>query len=463
MPESNKEFASFRDPSGFLFYQDDTLYRQVNLAYQPHYDLMMQSGLYDALIEQSLMVAHEEAPEIQSDQPGEAYKVIRPEKVDFISYPYEWCFHELRSAALTTLRLVRLALDHGMILKDASAYNLQFVDGRWKLIDTLSFEKYEEGEPWVAYKQFCQHFLAPLALMSYRDQRLNLMSRLFIDGIPLDVASELLPFKSKLRFGLTTHIHLHARTQKRYAGKEVSREEVKGKISRQSLIGLLDSLRNTVKGLSVKMTGTEWAEYYDATNYSETAFEEKKAFVSQYIERVTPEAVWDLGANNGEFSRLASDRGIFTVAFDVDPNAISKAYIHARKNKEANLLPLVMDLTNPSPGLGWGHRERQSLLDRGPVPMALALALVHHLAISNNVPLPKLAQFFQEVCEYLVIEFVPKSDSQVQRLLASREDIFDTYTFEGFEAAFAPYFETLEKLPVPESERSLYLMYSKAQ
>ncbi len=461
MPESNKEFASFRDPSGFLFYQDGILYRQVNQVYQPHYDLMMESGLYDDLMAQDLMVAHEEVLDIQSPLPGEAYKVLRPEKVDFISYPYEWCFHELRGAALTTLRLVRLALDHGMILKDASAYNLQFVGGRWKLIDTLSFEKYVEGEPWVAYKQFCQHFLAPLALMSYRDQRLNLMSRLFIDGIPLDVASELLPFKTKLRFGLTTHLHLHARTQKRYAGKEVSRDEVKGKISRQSLIGLLDSLRNTVKGLSIRTTGTEWAEYYDATNYSETAFDEKKAIVSRFIEQVTPSAVWDLGANNGEFSRLASARGIFTVAFDVDPNAVSKAYIQVRKDREEHLLPLVMDLTNPSPGLGWGHRERQSLMARGPVSMALALALVHHLAISNNVPLPKLAQFFQEICEYLVIEFVPKSDSQVQRLLASREDIFDAYTVEGFEASFGQYFETLEKRPVLESERILYLLHAK--
>jgi hypothetical protein len=462
MSESSKEFASFRDPSGFLFYREGVLYRQVNQVYQAHYDLMMESGLYDDLIAQGLMVAHEEVEDVQSPQPVEAYKIICPEKVGFISYPYEWCFHELRSAALTTLRLVRLALDHGMILKDASAYNLQFVDGRWKLIDTLSFEKYEEGTPWVAYKQFCQHFLAPLALMAYRDQRLNLMSRLFIDGIPLDIASELLPFKTKLRFGLMTHIHLHARTQKRYAGKEVSREEVKGKVSKQSLIGLLDSLRNTVKGLSIKTTGTEWAEYYDATNYSETAFEEKKSIVSRFIERVDPSTLWDLGANNGEFSRLASDRGIFTVAFDVDPNAISKAYIQARKDREENLLPLVMDLTNPSPGLGWGHRERQSLMDRGPVPMALALALVHHLAISNNVPLPKLAQFFREICEYLVIEFVPKSDSQVQRLLASREDIFDEYTVDGFEAAFGSYFETLEKQSVPESERILYLLHSKA-
>jgi hypothetical protein len=457
----NEEFASFRDPSGFLFYQDDVLYRQVNKVYQPHYDLMVESGLYDALFDQSLMVAHEEIDEVHPPQPDLAYKIIRPEKVEFISYPYEWSFHELRSAALTTLRLARVALDHRMILKDASAYNLQFVDGTWKLIDTLSFEKYEEGEPWVAYKQFCQHFLAPLALMSFRDQRLNLMSRLFIDGVPLDIAAKLLPGRTKLNFGLMTHIHLHARTQARYAGKEVKREEVKGKISQQALVGLLDSLRNTVKALSVRTTGTEWAEYYDATNYSEKAFEEKKAIVSQFIEKVQPESVWDLGANNGEFSRLASDRGIFTVAFDVDPNAISKAYIQVRQSKEKYLLPLVMDLTNPSPGLGWAHRERKSLMERGPVDMALALALVHHLAISNNVPLPKVAQFFSDICEHLVIEFVPKSDSQVQRLLTSRLDIFDDYTVEGFESAFKTQFKILEEAPVPESERTLYLMKKK--
>jgi len=461
MPNTNLQTASFRDPSGFLFYQDGTLYRQVNQVYQPHYDRMMDSGLYDELIAQDLMVPHDEVAEISPPEPDSAYRVIRSEVVEFISYPYEWCFHELRSAALTTLRLARVALDHGMILKDASAYNLQFHQGGWRLIDTLSFEVYKEGEPWIAYKQFCQHFLAPLALMAYRDQRLNLMSRLFIDGIPLEVAAKLLPFRTKFRFGLLTHIHLHARSQKRYAGKEIRREEVQGKISLQALIGLLDSLRNTVKSLSVRISGTEWVDYYQATNYSEAAFEEKKTIVSQFIKSVQPASVWDLGANTGAFSRLASDQGIFTVAFDVDPGAVSKNYIQVRKNREDKLLPLVMDLTNPSPGLGWGHRERQSLMERGPVPLVLALALVHHLAISNNVPLPKLAQFFRNVGDHLVIEFVPKSDSQVQRLLRSREDIFDEYTVAGFEAAFGPYFEIIKRQAVSESERLIYLMKAK--
>jgi len=222
-------------------------------------------------------------------------------------------------------------------------------------------------------------------------------------------------------------------------------------------------LRNAVKNLSIRMDKTEWANYYEDTNYSQTSFEEKKAIVSEFIARVKPGRVWDLGANNGEFSRLASDKGIFTVAFDVDPGAVMRNYVQVRKMAEQNLLPLVMDLTNPSPSLGWAHRERQSLLARGPAPLVLALALIHHLAISNNVPLANAAQFFRQAGDNLIIEFVPKSDSQVQRLLRSREDIFENYTVAGFEEAFSHYFEIVERRPLSGSERILYLMRAKEQ
>jgi hypothetical protein len=452
------EAGSFRDPSGFLFYRAGQLYRQVYRVYQPHYDHLMESGLYADLVEQGLLISHEEVGLMDAPDSGSVYQIIKPEMVDFISYPYEWSFLQLRSAALTTLRIARTALSHGMILKDASAYNLQFHRGRWQLIDTLSFEIYNEGEPWVAYKQFCQHFLAPLALMAYRDPRMNLMSRVFIDGIPLDVAAKVLPFRSKLRLSLLTHIHLHARSQKRYANLQVRKQEMQGKVSRKALVGLLESLRNAVKSLSIRMDKTEWANYYEDTNYSQDAFEKKKAIVSEFITRVKPSRVWDLGANNGEFSRLASDEGIFTVAFDVDPGAVMRNYVQVRKAGEQNLLPLVMDLTNPSPSLGWAHHERQSLLARGPAPLVLALALIHHLAISNNVLLLQAAQFFHQAGDNLIIEFVPKSDSQVQRLLRSRDDIFENYTVAGFEEAFSHYFEIVERRPLSGSERIIYLM-----
>jgi ribosomal protein L11 methylase PrmA len=227
------------------------------------------------------------------------------------------------------------------------------------------------------------------------------------------------------------------------------------------LQNLLESLRNTVKGLSVKTDGTEWAQYYQDTNYSENAFTGKKSVVAQLIDQVQPETVWDMGANTGEFSRLASERGIYTIAFDVDPGAVSQNYIQVRKDRQENLYPLVMDLTNPSPALGWAHEERQSLMARGPVDLVLALALVHHLAISNNVPLENLAQFFSQICENLIIEFVPKSDSQVQRLLLSREDIFDNYTVAGFEAAFCQKFDIIEETPLVDSERIIYLLRVK--
>ncbi|MEN6436739.1 MAG: SAM-dependent methyltransferase, partial [Anaerolineaceae bacterium] len=200
MTKNNIHSASFRDPSGFLFWSDGILYRQVNVSYQTHYDALMQSGLYAQLIKRGHLVRHEEVDQ-KPAYPEIAYKVIAPEKVSFISYPYEWSFSELRDAALLTLEVCNLALEKGLVLKDASAYNIQFVDGRPVLIDTLSFEKYQEGAPWVAYRQFCQHFLAPLALMAYTDIRLSQLMRVYIDGIPLDLASKLLPGSTQWKLG----------------------------------------------------------------------------------------------------------------------------------------------------------------------------------------------------------------------------------------------------------------------
>ena len=218
MPRTEQLSASFRDPSGFLFSRSGILYRQINRAYSKDYARLMDSGLYEKLVKASLLIPHTEVdqPPAQSDL---AFKVIQPERVPFISYPYDWSFSQLKDAALVTLSIQKRALKLDLSLKDASAYNIQFVRGRAMLIDTLSFEIYKEGEPWVAYKQFCQHFLAPLALMTYRDVRLSQFLRVYIDGIPLDLASELLPAKTKFNFGLLTHIHIHAGAQKRYSDK----------------------------------------------------------------------------------------------------------------------------------------------------------------------------------------------------------------------------------------------------
>jgi hypothetical protein len=450
--------ASFRDPGGFLFWNEGHLYRQVNHSCQESYDRLMQSGLYKALVNGGWLVRHEEAADILPAAPELAYKIICPEQVDFISYPYEWSFSQLKDAALATLNIQQKALEFGMALKDASAYNIQFHQGRPVLIDTLSFEPYVEGAPWVAYRQFCQHFLAPLALMAYSDVRLNQLLRVYIDGVPLDLASSLLPIRTRLNLGLLSHIHLHAAAQKRYANQAVNTTQNQRKMGKMALLGLIDSLRSTVNHLDWKPAGTEWAEYYRITNYSDAAFEEKKHVLQRFLDIANPKTVWDLGANTGIFSRQASERNIYTIAWDIDPAAVEVNYRIQREKQEKNLLSLVCDLTNPSPGLGWANQERQSFEDRGPADMILALALIHHMAISNNVPLPRLSEYFASMAEWLVVEFVPKSDSQVQRLLTSRKDIFPDYTVESFETVFSQSFEVVERIPLKGTERILYLM-----
>ena len=207
--------SSFRDPGGFLFRREGSLYRQVNRACAEDFQLLESSGLAASLREAGLLIPHVEA-DVEPPRPDIAFRVIRPEPVPFISYPYEWSFSQLKDAALTTLRIQKIALRHGMILKDASAYNIQFHRGRPVLIDTLSFTRYEEGQPWVAYRQFCQHFLAPLALMAYRDVRLSALLRTEIDGVPLDLAAGLLPWRTRLKPGLLMHLHVHAASQKKY-------------------------------------------------------------------------------------------------------------------------------------------------------------------------------------------------------------------------------------------------------
>ncbi len=459
MPE--KVSGSFRDPSGFMFKHDAKMYRQVNQKYREDYDLLMTSGLYEQLTKSKTLVAHKEVDLQLAPLPDIAYKIIQPEMVGFISYPYEWCFNQLKDAAILTLAISRRALEFGMSLKDASAYNIQFQIGRPVFIDTLSFEKYEEGLPWVAYKQFCQHFLAPLALMAKTDIRLSKLLRLHIDGIPLDLASKLLPASTKLNFGLATHIHVHAKSQQRYADKEISQDEVKARLSKSSMVALLDSLLSTVRSLNVKTIQTEWTDYYQDNNYTPASFEAKRQLVKSFIEKVEPKEVWDLGGNTGEFSRTASDMGIPTVCFDIDPGAVQQNYDLVKKNKEKFMLPLVMDLNNPSPDLGWHNSERESMQARGPVDLIMALALIHHLAISNNVPLIDVANYLADLAENLIIEFVPKSDSQVKRLLASRVDIFPEYNLEGFKKSFETRFELILEQKVPGSERTLVLFRRK--
>lgn len=455
------EKSSFRDPSGTVYYAETLVFRQINKSYQENFDHFIESGLYKKLKKEGLLLPHIEVDKSNALSSKDVYKVIQTERIPFISYPYEWSFSQFKDAALLMLTVQKTALKFGMSLKDATAYNIQYKDGRPILIDTLSFEIYREGKPWIAYRQFCQHFLSPLALMSYKDVSLSQLLRVYIDGIPLDLTSKLLPKKTWFDPLLLSHIHLHAKSQERFASRAKKVKEAKLKLSKQALVGIIESLESIIKRISWKKTNTQWGDYYSFTNYSKQAFSHKKKIVSQYLGKLRPNQVWDLGANTGEFSRLASEKSTYTVSFDIDPAAVEQNYLQAKEKNETHLLPLILDLTNPSPSLGFAHEERKSLIERGPVDTILALALIHHLAISNNIPFQKIAEFLRKICRNLIIEFVPKADSQVQKLLTMREDIFTHYTQQGFENAFEKYFKIVKKDKIAGSKRVLYLLKIK--
>ena len=452
--------ASFRDPTGFMYREGGVLYRQVNSSSARHYGLLMNGGLYDALVGQSRLIPHQEVDGTSSS----AYKTLRPDVIPYVSYPYEWCFSQLRDAALLTLEIQLTSLSFGMTLKDASAYNVQFIGHRPVFIDTLSFQEYDEGSPWVAYRQFCQHFLGPLALMSHVDVRLRHLLRSFIDGIPLSLASRLLPARTRLRPGLLAHIHLHAASQRQHQAPARPHRRVRApSLPKGRLIALIENLRATVRGCSAPQEKTEWGDYYRETNYSPDAMEVKEALVRRMVDAVADPAdlIHDIGANTGRFSRLLAGPGRYVVSHDIDELAVERHYVRNRSEGVEHVLPLLLDLTNPSPSIGWSLEERTSAIERVSRGTVIALALVHHLAISNNVPLDGVAALFHRLANTLIIEFVPKEDSQVQRLLASREDVFPRYTFEEFLRVFSAMFEVREQHHVPGTSRTLFAMRRK--
>ena len=453
--------GSFRDPSGFVFFINNLLYRQINLSYKDDYIHLMDSGLYADLIQQGFLIEHKEVPDFPLESDA-GYKIIQPTPIKFISFPYEWSFSQLKDAALLTLDIQQKALDHGMVLKDASAFNIQFDNGHPVLIDTLSFTRYVPDQPWVAYRQFCQHFLAPLALMSIKDARLNKLSQNFIDGVPLDLASKLLPKYSFRNPGIFMHLHLQALSQKVVQTQAEQHPRRKYTVAKTSLIELCNHLRKTIQKLTWKPDRTDWANYYQCTNYTDPAFDFKADFIKKEVGNLKPRVIWDLGANTGFFSKnCVPDKDCLVISSDYDPGAVEINYLDCKANGITNVLPLIIDLTNPSPSIGWENEEHKSFLNRGPADMVFALALVHHLAISNNLPLEKICDLLAGIGKHLVIEFVPKEDSQVKRLLSSRDDIFSDYTLDNFISAFSKKFTIQHQELIPGSLRQIFLMKRK--
>lgn len=458
--EINRLPSSFRDPNGYVFSHNGIFYRKISKAYQADYEHLMSSGLYKTLVAKGLLLPHEEVDNSSFDTPSVLdYKVIRPQQLSFISYPATWSFGMLKDAALLTLKIQELALKHKMILKDASAYNVQFIGSQSVFIDTLSFTHYRGGSAWEGYGQFCRHFLAPLALMVHTDMSLNKLLTVHLDGIPLPLTAKLLPFKTQFNFNLFLHIHLHARTQTAYQNQKINRSKVI--MSTQKLLNINESLKSAIEQLKWTPKQTEWADYYD-TSVSAVYLKNKKQAVQDCLKAINqPLHILDLGANDGVFSRIAAETGAEVLSCDIDFACVEAHYQQLKKEKNLKITPLIVDISNPEPSFGWNNSERPSLLNRLKVDTIMALALIHHLRISNNTPLSIIAEFFSFYCHHLIIEFVPKSDDKVQRLLQNRGDIFADYTLEGFENAFSTYF-TLEKtMPLEGNNRILFLMTIK--
>jgi hypothetical protein len=454
--------GSFKDPDGYVIVKNATYYRVLTSKYAAQYRQLMDSGLYQQLVDKKMLIPHQEVDLHVAD----SFKVIQPEQLSFISYAYEWSFNQLKDAALLTLDIQLAALDKGMTLKDASAFNVQYHQGTPVFIDTSSFELLDEKKPWVAYGQFCRHFLAPLALMSYTDLRLNALFNANLDGIPLDLCAKLLPFKSKFNLGIYTHLHLHAKAVKNYEAKNQKVTSNNGRtLNLKALQNIIKHLRLTVDGLKNLGQKTEWDDYYASNNnYTDKAFTNKQSWINAELEKRSSDLKlgWDVGANDGTFSRILAKHAQQVVAMDIDTNAVDANYLRLKKEGETNILPLVIDLANPSAAYGWNTQERESIFERNKPDIIMALALIHHISIGLNVPLANAASFFaQRTNKYLLIEFVAPEDSQVKKLLLNRVGQFDSYHMSTFKQAFLTYFDIEAESSINESYRTLFLLKKK--
>jgi len=454
--------GSFRDPAGYVFFVGERPHRFVRRDFAEHYDHMIASGFYRAAVDRGLLIPHEEV-ELDGIPGGETpHRVLRPEPIPFVSYPYEWCPSQLKDAALLTLDLASLALRFGLMLKDASAYNVQFRGSRPVFVDTTSFVRVECPALWPAYHQFCKHFVAPLALARFTGDSACHELRVALDGMPLAATSRRLPWRSWLSLGTLTHLHLHAASERvarpnpgaTGAGARASRE--------RNLTAFLDHLRSVVGSLEMPCAASVWRDYERSTHYAEDSLAHKREAVEAALELIRPDSVWDLGANVGHYSRLCSERGIYTLSIDGDASAVELAYRRARAETAERVLPIRMDLTNPSPSLGWDHAERMSLAQRGPCDLALALALVHHLAIGAGIPLEQVASCFRHWATALLIEWVPPEDEKATELSGRRPDLSICYDESEFERCFSRHFEQVERFAIRGSKRALYLYRAKS-
>ncbi|MCM0679121.1 class I SAM-dependent methyltransferase, partial [Micromonospora phytophila] len=411
------EPGSFRDPANRIFHLGDDVLRGLDEQAALQWRALAASDFFPPLLAAGKVCGTEVAePALLPSGDGWA-AVLRHERIPFVSHPYEWSFGMLRDAALLHLEIVRAALPAGFTTKDGSAYNLQWRGAQPVFIDVGSFTPVRDGEPWAGYRQFCQTLLYPLLLGAHLGLDFQPWLRARVDGIEPDEMRPLFRGARRLLPGVLTHVHLHGAMQSRNAG--ASTTDVRAQLraagySREMALATVRGIEKLVRRLDRPPAASHWADYQRTCAYTADDRAAKERFVAEaMVGGPRPRLVLDLGANDGRYARLAARHADYVVAVEQDPTVVDELYRALRAEGERRILPLVMDLADPSPGGGWRGVERASFADRADADVVLALAVVHHLAIGRNVPLPEVVDWLVGLAApggRIVVEFVHPED-----------------------------------------------------
>lgn len=449
-----RELSSYRDPDGYITYVNDDVYRHVLNGSAPVL-LPQYKKFFDKAVADEMLVPFEVSGQIHSvtDEPPKGAS-LKLKRLPLITYPYEWGFEQLKEAALLTLDIGLLALEHGLSLKDATAFNVQQYKGKMIFIDHTSFEPSDNKLPWRSYSQFCRHFIAPLLVTSRTGRNANKSFLVNLEGLDLQEAGAALPFRDRFKPSVFMHIYLHSFLINRL--KDTNDEQKIKSARNGNQKAFLQHLREFVKKIPPPRYATEWHDYYNMTNYEGQSFGEKEAAIRALLGSQHYSCIWDMGGNNGHFSRIMAGSADHVVSMDIDYAAIDLNYIKNRQAKIKNIFPLVMDFTNPSPALGFGNSERTTIDDRSKPDLMFALALIHHLAVTYNIPFATMAERFRLNNADLVVEFVDRDDSQFKKLLQNKQDTYEAYNRANFEKSFSACFDLAGKYDIAGTCRTLY-------
>jgi SAM-dependent methyltransferase len=455
------EPGSFRDRTARVFYHQGKIFRGLSDSAHKEWQALSATDFFRRFTANGGIVPTHQTdlsslPLSSSDQQWAA--VIEHERIPFVSYPYEWSFQMLRDAALLQLDLLLAALDEGMSLKDASAYNVQWRGAAPVFVDLASFHSRRPGEPWLGYRQFCQMFLYPLLLQAYRGIPFQPWLRGSLDGIDADVCLSMLSARDYLRSGVLAHVVLQARAQRAYASttRDVRAELRAAGFDSRVIKANATRLRALVAGLTWNAEPSTWSDYIDCGHYAPADMTQKREFVRAASGAREWHLAWDLGCNVGIFSRIVAERAKQVVAMDADQLAVDRLYRALSAEGGRTILPLVVNLTDPSPDLGWRNLERKRLVSRGRPDLVLCLALIHHVVIGANIPLAEFLEWLRSLGAHLIIEFVTRDDPMVKTLLRNKEDQYADYQLEVFERELAARFTVEKRQPLGSGTRIMY-------